>query len=84
MKKTPANTSWIETHHEVVSTIAISLHLNEPDTLWMKRAEEQGTGGLYELAQELTDEFEKANETREWDGDFFNEIEAFMEFKKYQ
>jgi hypothetical protein len=77
------NISWIETHHEIVSAIAISLHLDEPDTIFIKRSEEQGTGGLYELAKELTDEFELLNKDREWDGEFFDEIEEFIQSKKY-
>jgi hypothetical protein len=75
--------SWIETHHEIVSAIAISLYLDEPDTIFINRREEQGTGGLYELAEELTDEFELLNKDREWDGEFFDEIEEFIQSKKY-
>jgi tRNA uridine 5-carbamoylmethylation protein Kti12 len=77
------NISWIETHHEIVSAIAISLHLDEPDTMFIKRNEEQGTAGLYELAEELTDKFELLNKDREWDGEFFDEIEEFIQSKKY-
>ena len=39
----------------------------------------QGAGGFYELAQELTDKFEMLNKDREWDGDFWDEIEQFLE-----
>ena len=44
---------------------------------------EQGTGGMYELAEELTDEFEKLNADREWDGEFFDEIEEFITSKAF-
>lgn len=39
---------------------------------------------MYELAEELTDKFETLNQNREWDGEFFDEIEAFLieEFAK--
>ena len=72
--------SWMETHHEIVSAIAIDLNRCTP---WSKRlleiSESQGTGGIYELAEELTDKFEKKYEGKEWDGDFFDVIEVFID-----
>lgn len=70
---------WIETHHEVVSFIAIELHKDKTDfKVINERYEAQGTGGMYELAEELTDKFEKMNKGREWNGEFFDEIENFL------
>jgi hypothetical protein len=43
--------------------------------------ESYGTGGLYELAESLTDDFEKLNAGRLWDGEFFEEIWDFLESK---
>jgi hypothetical protein len=40
-----------------------------------------GTGLFYELATVWTDEFEAKNKGREWDGEFFEEIDAFVEGK---
>lgn len=75
-------TSWMETHHEVVSAIAIELNKDETTSQIISEWKEaQGTGGMYELAKELTDKFEKANKGREWDGDFFDEIEAFLKIE---
>jgi hypothetical protein len=37
-----------------------------------------GTGGLYELAEELTDKFEIQNAGVEWDGEYFDAIELFI------
>jgi len=75
--------SWYETHHEVVSAITQSILLEEKEPEFKSKAttvsEEQGTGGLYELAEELTDKFEKLHEGREWDGEFFDEIEDFLQ-----
>ena len=72
-------TSWIETHHEVVSFMALEL---QKDVIGLKvlreRYEAQGTGGMYELAEELTDKFEKMNKGRLWNGEFFDEIEDFL------
>ena len=69
-------TSWIETHHEIVSEISIMLAAVE-NNLPTRVMETRGTGGVYELGEELTDKFERINEDREWDGEFFDEITAF-------
>lgn len=73
--------SWQETHFEVVDFITT---IRVQDTLTgviAERQESQGTGGLYELAEEWTDEFEILNKGREWDGEFFDEIEEFCKNK---
>lgn len=74
-------TSWMETHYEVVAFI--ENHLNLPSS--MQRGsfisgvlEQQGHGGLYELAEMWTDEFENKNVDTEWDGDFFDSLEEFL------
>ncbi len=58
--------NWHETHY------FISVHVDRTEkiegTLAFRRREQQGTGGLWELAEELTDEFEHLHEGREWDG----------------
>jgi hypothetical protein len=77
-------TSWQETHFEVVSVITHIWRLDNLYGLVAERHEAQGTGGLYELAKELTDEFEKMNEERQWDGEFFDEIEEFLNTKLCQ
>ena len=72
-------TSWIETHYEVVAAITLQLEENPIGSERIQnRYKAQGTGGMYELAEELTDKFETLNQNREWDGEFFDEIEAFL------
>ena len=74
--------SWQETHYEVVAAItSIALDNDNKDNLVYKTYREDGLGGLYELAEELTDEFELLNKGREWDGEFFEEIEGFLNGK---
>lgn len=70
--------SWHETHFEVVQAITIEHTKDEPQGLVKERHEAQGHGGLYELAEELTSKFEELNKGREWDGEFFEEIEDFL------
>lgn len=71
--------SWVETHFEVVSVISYISRLDEPYGLVKERLEAQGTGGLYELAEEITDEFEKTYNGKKWDGEYFEEIWKFLE-----
>lgn len=71
-------TAWTETHYEIVQAITIE-HMSEHPALRVKEAHEsQGHGGLYELAEELTDLFESLHKNVAWDGDFFDEIESFL------
>lgn len=74
-------TSWQETHFEIVDFITFIRKADKLTGEVKKRQEQQGTGGLYELAEEWTDEFEELHKGREWDGDFFDEIEEFCDLK---
>lgn len=78
--------SWQETHYEVVAAITTELisydeHGDSNHELIRATLKENGHGGLYELASDLTDEFELKNKDREWDGEFFEEIENFLDEK---
>ncbi len=71
--------SWQETHFEVVSAIKLNEDLENSKVAEVATME--GTGGLYEFAKRLTDEFEQLHKGREWSGEFFEEIEKFLENK---
>ena len=78
--------SWQETHYEVVAAITTELisydeYSNFNHQLIRTTLQEKGHGGLYELANDLTDEFELKNQGREWDSEFFDEIERFLDEK---
>ena len=75
--------SWQETHFEVIQAITQEWLKDEPEGLVAERQEEQGHGGLYELATELTDEFEELNKDVLWgeDKEYFDEIEKFLDEK---
>lgn len=68
--------SWYETHY------FISVHLAETEdlenSLAYYRTARQGMGGLWVLSQELTDEFETINKGRQWDGEWMDELEAWL------
>lgn len=69
--------SWAETHFDIVSFIEEILNTDNRDNTIYKRLESQGKGGLYELAEEWTDEFEKLHTGTEWDGGYIDTLEDF-------
>jgi hypothetical protein len=60
---------------------AIVLTLDKDDSLATKIQEKRGHGGLYELAEAWANEFEEKHKGREWDGEFFDEIDKFLDEK---
>lgn len=71
--------SWAETHHEIVSIIElIRLNENGPEKI-TEIQKRDGSAGFYDLCIELTDVFEDMNKGRHWDGEFYEEIEQFIE-----
>jgi hypothetical protein len=73
--------NWAETHHEVVSAITLIMNKDNYPIIIQEILHSQGTGGIWEFCIKLTDEFEKLNEGREWDGEFYEEIEQFIHSK---
>jgi hypothetical protein len=74
------NTDWIETYFEIVSVIATELNKDiTVSKVIQDRYFAQGRGGMYELAEELTDKFQKLHGNTEWDGEFFDTIEVFLQ-----
>lgn len=69
-------TSWYETHHEVVTWF--TLQCNNTGSIPEQIMANAGTGCAYEFCEWVTDEFEKLNKDREWDGEFFDEIEDYL------
>ena len=82
METVNGKTSWNETHFEIVDEIVRRLNFDSKgETRLSKLHNQVGRGGLYELAEELTDKFELKFKDREWDGEFFDEIEEFCSFE---
>lgn len=74
---------WIETYYEVVKAIEREMREDELSGVVGLRYAEFGYGGLYDLAKDLTNEFQSMNKGRAWDGDFFDEIDRFLAEKLY-
>lgn len=72
-------TSWHEAHFEVVSAISREVFSDSPRGVVSQTIETHGTGGLYELAESLTDKFESLHKEKSWDGEFFDEIVKFLD-----
>ncbi len=78
--------SWKHTHHEIVSMITAhraSAHdtRDYPDVI-LDLYDAHGTHGLYELAEEWTNEFEKKHSHTDWEeNDYWETIEKFFNDK---
>lgn len=71
--------SWRETHYEVVAAISQIARQDFPDGRVQEVEERYGIGGLYDLANDLTDNFERNYVGNIGDGDFFDTVENFLE-----
>ena len=71
--------NWHETHYQIVR--AINYNEDIKGTITNNIASESGTGELMRLAETLTNEFEALHKEREWDGEWFDEIDEFLEGK---
>jgi hypothetical protein len=71
----------METHHEIVTEITERIN-DRTYTGWL-RDEQKNNGfcAFYDVAEMLTDEFENKFKGREWDGEFWDEIEKFSKEK---
>lgn len=72
-------TSYLETHFCVVDRISQELSRDRLRGKVLFRYEVQGRGGVWELAQELTNKFEDLHKDTEWDGEFIDEIEKYLD-----
>lgn len=75
--------SWHETHFEIVRGITLTENLADSEA--SKQAYHFGTGGLYDWAKLLTDEFENLHKGKEWgideDALYQEAIEKFLNEK---
>lgn len=71
--------SYLETHFEIVSYILRELEKDDSTNFVHTVFSKRGTGGMYELAKYLTDQFEEKHKDTNWDGDYFDELELFLQ-----
>jgi hypothetical protein len=73
--------SWAETHHEIVSAITLIMDQDNYPVKLEEIQHSQGKGGIWEFCLDLTNEFEELNKDKDWDGEYFDELEEFIESK---
>lgn len=71
--------SWMETFWLI--TKQMQAEINSKKFLESKWYSDGGMLSEYTLAVSLADEFEKANKGRDWDGEWIEEIEKFVQKK---
>ena len=69
--------NFLETYYEICTAIEDARHKEDSETKEIQ--EKEGSAGIYELANELTLKFEKEHKGFEWDGEFLEEIEEFLQ-----
>ena len=79
--------NWYETFFEIAEVLFNQQVGEDETTLASRTLSQQGTGGLYLLANRLTDEFEEKYTATLWGSTdelcFFEKIEEFMSVQKY-
>ena len=71
---------YLETYHEITAYITLALYEDQKCVV-IQRYAEQGHGGMYELAEEWTNEFQSLYADREWDGEWIDTITDFFNSK---
>jgi hypothetical protein len=74
-------TEYSETLYEIVENITLAKNSDNPPQGLIKAHETGGTGYLWSYAQEWAIEFCLLHENTEWDGEYFDEIESFVNAK---
>ena len=79
---------WQETHYEIVSEITKWDYDEHPSKVVREHYDAWGTGGMYDLARELTDKFELEHKNKQWgiddDTQYFDAIEEFLDRELYE
>jgi hypothetical protein len=77
--------NYLETHFEIVQAITIEYMKDEPTGRVQEAHDANGHGGLYMLAEELTDKFEQQYKNVKWgeDLDWFDTLEIFIKKELY-
>ena len=77
--------NWYETFYEIVDTFTFNLvsDIGEPCRKLKDIISEYGRGGLWEYAKNLTDKFENIHKDKEWDGEWFDTLEKFLQKELY-
>ncbi len=75
------NTSYLETHFELSAMLYRDISKEVLPELLKQEHTNHGYCVFYTLAEKWADEFEELNKDRQWDGEFYEEIEEFYNKK---
>lgn len=70
--------SWIETFAEIAMEAGAELSKDSPAKGLLQVVENHGRAEVYNFVLDLANEFERDNKGRNWDGEFYDEINAFV------
>lgn len=77
--------SYLETYYEIVTAITESINMGDLSPIVTNIQVTRGRGGLYELAEDLTDAFERLHYGETWEElDFFDTIDEFINENLYE
>jgi len=65
---------FLETFYEIVA----AFYTNPTSRILQNIEENEGRGGMWEYAIKLTKQFEELHKHKEWDGEFYDEIDSFL------
>lgn len=71
---------YLETYSQITRSLWEYVDTHESNKI-KELYEQQGTGGLWLIAEEYSKQFDELHKNKEWDGEFFDEIEIFMKTK---
>lgn len=75
--------SYLETFYEISIFVHEALSNPDDENLATTTMTQKGTGGIYELVEDLTDQFENANSNNIDESDFFETLFDFLNDKIY-
>lgn len=77
------NIDYLEVHHDIVAQVTLWEEKSNEGALISKAREERGQGGIYELCQEWTDEFQEVYGDIRWGEnlEYYEVIEQFLNGK---
>ena len=74
-------TSWYETFYEIAAKVA-TIQNSGLEIFYSKLQDVidvKGTGGVYSFVRNLTDKFELQYQGVEWDGNYFDTLDEFLD-----
>lgn len=69
--------SWYETFYDIV----VAFYTTKETPVLDLIENTKGRGGMYEYAEQLTDDFELLTKNKNWDGEYLDKLDEFLKNK---